>query len=447
MTEISRERIGIRRAGYGRAALLAIALAACGEDEVRLPGERLSILQLGSELRADPELADLAVQLPKPYRNADWPQAGGNAAHAMYHLEAGSGSGALTPIWRASIGSGASSSNRLLAEPIIADGLVYTMDSGDTVRAFSISGGAQVWSVSLDSGPDDDSLFGGGVAVAEGKVFVTTPFAKVIALDAKSGNLLWTAKAPAPMRAAPAFSDGRVFAVTIDNQILVLAADDGRELWTNAGIEEAAGLLGGTSPAVSGAVVVAAYTSGEIIAFDVADGNSLWTENLSGKARASAIAALSDIRGRPAIDRDRVIAIGNGGVMAAIDLKTGERYWGASLGGTQSPWVAGDFVYVMTSSSEIVCLTRDEGRIKWVRPLPPFADMEDAEDPIYWAGPVLVGDRLIVAGSSGAALSVSPYTGEVLGKFDLPAGTHLPPVVADGIVYILSDDATLTALR
>jgi outer membrane protein assembly factor BamB len=434
-----------RRFGFGLAALLlAAALGACGSSKVPLPGERVSVLQLNKELSVDPSLTETPVRLPKPYVNKDWPQAGGNQAHAMYHLEAGA---ALKQVWSASIGSSADSANRLLAEPVIADGKVFTLDSESLVRVFDAETGKRIWENDLTPDTDDDDLFGGGIAVAEGKVFVTTPFAKVIALDETSGKKVWEVDAPSPMRAPPSVSDGRLFTVTIDNQLVVYATDDGRRLWSNTGVEEAAGFLGGATPAVLGDVVVGAYTSGDLLAFDVVTGRTIWSDNLAGRQGGNAVAALTDIRGRPVIDRDRVIAIGNGGVMAAIDLHRGGRIWDNGIGGTQQPWAAGDFVYVVTSGSEVICLTREDGRIKWVVSLPPFEDMEDKEDPIYWSGPVLVSDRLLVTGSNGMALAFSPYTGKLLGKQMLPDRSHLPPVVANKTVYILSDDADLIALR
>jgi len=437
---------GLRRGGAMLAAVIILAvLAGCGSNKVPLPGERVSVLQLNKELTVDPTLGETAVRLPKPYVDPDWPQAGGNQAHAMYHLEAGTG--ALKQIWRASIGSGSDSSNRLLAAPVVADGKVFTLDSQSLVRVFDAETGKRVWEVDLTPDTDDDNLFGGGIAVAEGKVFVTTPFAKVIALDEKTGKKAWQAHAPSPMRAPPAVSDGRLFTVTIDNELVVYATDDGRRLWSNTGVEEAAGLLGGATPAVLGNVVVAAYTSGDLLAFDAETGRSLWSDNLAGRTGGSAVAALTDIRGRPVIDRDRVIAIGNGGVMAEIDLHRGGRIWDNGLGGTQQPWAAGDFIYVLTSGGEVVCLTREEGRIKWIQSLPPFEDMANNDGPIYWTGPVLVSDRLLVTGSNGMAVAISPYTGNVLGKQTLPDGSHLPPVVANKTIYILSDDAELIALR
>ncbi|WP_119302755.1 PQQ-like beta-propeller repeat protein [Dongia deserti] len=424
-------------------------LGGCGwfgdSEKPPLPGERVSALQLNRQLNVDPELAGTDVILPEPYVNNAWAQAGGNQTHAMYHLKANSG--ALQQVWSVDIGASASSDNRLLAEPIVADGVVYAMDANSIVSALDAASGRQIWRKDLTPDDEDDDLFGGGIAWSEAGVVISTPFARVFLLDAKTGEVKWEATAPAPMRSAPAVSDGRVFVITIDNQLLVYALDDGRKLWSNAGVEEAAGLLGGTTPAVDGDIVIAAYTSGELLAFDVTDGRSIWTESLAGGARGNAIATLTDIRGRPVIDRDFVVAIGNGGVMAAIDKERGGRVWDNGLGGTQMPWVAGDFVFVLTNDSEVVCLSRQDGRIKWITALPQFENPQEKEDRIYWSGPVLVSDRLLVTGSSGMAVALSPYDGSIIGKQTLPDSSHLPPVVANETIYILSDDARLIALK
>ena len=135
------------------------------------------------------------------------------------------------------------------------------------------------------------------------------------------------------------------------------------------------------------------------------------------------------------------------GTMAAINVKTGARDWDANFGGSQSPWVGGDYIFVLTSDQELLCVTRQEGRLRWVTGLPKYVDPQDPTVPILWQGPVLAGNRLILTGTHGKALAVSPYTGKLMGEIDLPAPTHLPPVVAKGTLYILSDNAALTALR
>lgn len=435
-----------------RIAFLTFApalLAGCGwfgeSEKPPLPGTRISVMELNRSLTVDPSLADIKVQLPAPHANAEWPQPGGNQTHAMYHLQVNSE--VLSEAWSVDIGSGSSDDNRLLAEPVVMNGSVFVMDADAVVSAYDASTGARLWQQEVTPEEEDDDLFGGGVAAAEGKVIVTTPYAELIALDAGSGAVLWRVKTPSPVRSGPAISDGRIFAVTIDNQFIVHALEDGRRLWSNAGVEEAAGFLGGSTPAVDGTLAVAAYTSGDLLAFDVTSGANLWSESLAGGARGDAVATLTDIRGRPVIDRELVIAIGNGGIMAAMDAQFGGRVWSIGVGGTQSPWVAGDYIYVVGNQNEVLCVTRQDGRIKWIKSLPFFEDPEDKEDPIYWSGPVLVGDRLLVLGSNGYALSLSPYDGELLGTQQIPGGAHVPPVVADGAVYILTDDARLIALR
>ena len=66
---------------------------------------------------------------------------------------------------------------------------------------------------------------------------------------------------------------------------------------------------------------------------------------------------------------------------------------------------------------------------------------------IIWAGPVLVSDKLIVTASNGYAEAISPYDGKLTGRVEIPDGTILAPVVANGILYIYTSSAELVALR
>jgi outer membrane protein assembly factor BamB len=135
--------------------------------------------------------------------------------------------------------------------------------------------------------------------------------------------------------------------------------------------------------------------------------------------------------------------------MVSIDLRTGERVWERDLASLQSPWVAGDFVYVVTVDAEVVCLSRNDGRIRWVQPLARYRDPESkgSKGPIAWFGPVLAGDRLVLLSSNSDAVSISPYTGDILGQLRLGNAAVVGPVVAEGVLYILTDDAKLTALK
>ena len=415
-----------------------------GKAAKPLPGTRISVLALQRQLEPDPRLADLAVSLPRPRTNADWPQAGGVANHAMHHLAA---KGALVPLWSVDIGEGSGDDTQLLSQPVIAGGRVYTMDSEALVRAQGVETGDLLWRRKLESKGEEEGVLGGGLAVAGGRLFATTGFGDVIALDAASGEEIWRRSVTGPIRAAPTVYGRRVFVITITNELHVIDAGDGRVLWTHAGLIETAGLMGAASAAVDGSVVVVPFSSGEIVALRVENARQVWADSLTAVDRLDPISSLAHIRGRPVIDRGRVFVTSNSGRTVAIDLRTGSRLWERPIGSVHGPWVAGEFIFILSNNGELACLSRRTGGIRWVRQLQRFEDEEEREDPIYWSGPVLAGDRLIVAGSNREVWSVSPYTGKLLGRIKAPGPVYIAPAVANETVFLLTEDAELVALR
>ncbi|MDE1988049.1 MAG: PQQ-like beta-propeller repeat protein [Alphaproteobacteria bacterium] len=435
-----------------------------GPSKSKLKGQRISIMATDESLKPDPTLKDTPVILPPPYLNKNWPEPGGYADNAMYHLEA---PGPLKEIWDVDAGAGSDSDARVTAPPVVADGRVYTLDARARVFAFNAETGEEIWHASVappghqsvlnmlslglfgtDTNVDPTKGFGGGVAYDDGRLFVSTGFGDVLALDPATGKVLWRVSVGVPIVNAPVANGGRVFVSSQDNHFHAFAESNGRELWDHQGITESAGILESTSAAVAGEFVIAPYTSGEIYALRVQNGRPAWNDMLTRSGNLTALTEIDDIAGRPVVDRDLVFAISHSGVMAAIQLGTGDRQWSRDIGGIQTPWTAGDFIYVVTTDSQLMCLTRKEGRVKWIHQLPRWTDPGDtSSNPIVWSGPVLVSNRLILVSSHSTAVSISPYTGELLGQVDIPDGAYIAPVVANGTLYILTNEAELVALR
>ena len=443
----------------GRSALPAylacfvalFTLSACelpdwlGENEKPpLPGERISILQLDKALEPDAAIADLDVRLPRPWRNPDWPHAAGFANHAMHHLEVGED---LRRAWKIDIGEGSGSESKLLSRPVVVDGRIIAMDAEATVSAYQAENGTRLWRRELTPEGEDEGVIGGGVGVDDGVVYVTTGYGYVHALNVETGKSIWVRRIGTPIRGAPTAIGGRVFVITYDNQLHALSTADGRSLWNHAGIPEDAGLIGAPSVAVAGGLVVVPYSSGELFALRLENGRRVWGDQLIRTRRLAPLSNMSEIRGSPVIDRDMVLAISFSGRIAAIDLRSGRRLWDRDIAGMETPWVAGDFIFLVTAQAEVVCLARKSGRIRWVAQLPRYENDEEKLDPIHWSGPVLASDRLILVSSEGYAVAVSPYSGRTLGRIELPEGALIAPVVADGSIYVLSDDGELIALR
>jgi len=456
---IKSQRIKFQRIQFQRFAVLpvmfaaAVALSSCdtvsgwftSEDRDKLPGTRISVLALERELRPNAEAVDTQIILPRPEDTVVWPGAGGLSHHAMHHLVIGDSPRRL---WTVNAGEGSGLRNRNFAEPIVADGRLYTMDANGVVTSFDAATGQRGWRVRTAPKTEKNNRFlGGALAIDSGRIFATSGAAQVIALDAATGKEIWRAPVETPIRAAPTVNAGRVFVVTIENEVVALAADTGRKLWSYAGSPTPTILLGGAAPAVDGGVVVATLSSGELVALRSDNGTQLWNETVVAVRRTEAAASLPDITARAVIDRGRVYAVGQSGVMAAVDLRTGRRLWDVPVAGIYAPWIAGDFLFAITLDSEAICIDARSGRILWVTQLPRFEDERARKDRIVWAGPALASDRLILVSNNGEALALSPYSGAVLGRIELDSGSGLAPVFANGTMYLLDDDGDLSAYR
>lgn len=414
------------------------------KEKEKLTGERISVMSADRTLEPDARIADLQVRLPRPYVNDDWPQSGGYPSHAMHHLSLGT---VPRVAWRVNIGSGTDRDYRLPSPPVVGDGRLYAIDSKSRVSAYGLDDGRRVWGVDLTPKGAGSGALGGGIAYDSGKLYVATGYGEVVALEAASGRPLWKHTLAAPARVPPSVEAGRVMVISHDNLLTTLDGETGVVAWTYTSVTEGAGILGAGNPAAEEGFVIAPFASGDLVALRTDTGRVAWSDSLIRTTRVSSIATINDIAAAPVIDRGRVYAVGHAGRMVALDIRSGDRIWEQSIGGVQQPWIAGDFIFVLTLDGDLACLSRRDGRIRWVTGLERWENPKQKKDPIVWFGPVLASDRLIVVSNRGRALSLSPYTGDILGAIPLADRASRPPIVAEGMLFILTDDASIVAMK
>ena len=437
-----------------------------GRDRPGTPtvGTRIPVLGTEGRIEADPLLAAIPVTVPAPVANTDWAQPGGNASKTMYHVALGD---APRQVWSVSIGNGNSFRTRLVSEPVVADGRVYTIDTLARVRAFNIETGAELWmhQVRAENSPPE-ALFGGGVTYDGGRIYVTNGAGDAAALDAATGARVWMVKPGGPLRGAPTVAGDTVYMLSQDSQLYALNATNGELRWQGAGSFELAGVFGSAAPAFAQSTLVAGYASGELTAYRYENGNVVWQDALARTGISTSVGQLSDIDADPVIDNGRVFAIGQGGRMVAVELITGQRAWEINIGGLSTPWVAGDWVFVITDKAQLLAVARSSGRIRWISQLPGFRHPEEqrtpsradivagrtatvrpGRDPIFWRGPVLAGNRLILTSSTGNIIFASPVDGSVQTTVEHRAPISLPPIVSNNTLIVLDDEGRLTAWR
>ena len=434
----------------GTVPILAAALlllAGCGPNEVILPGERLDVSAAldGAPEAAAPE-GPRPIALPAQVAHPEWTHKAGAPDHSIQHPALGP---ALRRVWSADLGRAADRRHRITADPVVAGGRVFALDSRARVSAFS-TGGARLWSQSLTPPADGaDDASGGGLAVGAGRLFVTTGFGTLVALDPATGRELWTQDLDAAVTGAPTVVGDTVYAVSRDSRGWALDAATGRIRWQHSGLPSPAGVDGGAAPAIGGRLALFPMNSGELVAAAAEGGTRLWTAPVVGRRLGAAYATLDDITGDPVIVGESIYVGNPSGRTVALDAATGERRWTVEEGAMSPPWVTGGSVFIVTDRNELVRLDAATGQRVWGTPLPYYQRTRPNRRKAAWAhyGPVLAGGRLLVASDDGHLRGFDPVSGRLIATTELPGGASSNPVVAGRTLYVVSQTGRLHAYR
>ncbi len=442
---------------FVKLALVGLVLAACDQDVI-LPGERFAVrtpLADSVPVEGQPAPVDApaqplnearAIGLPAMVSNAEWTERGGSATHNGPH---GQLSAQPALAWSVKIGAGNSRRNRITAAPVVAGGAVFAMDALTHVSAVSLAGGL-LWQADITAAFDrGGQQSGGGLAVGGGRVFATTGYGEVVALDASTGGVLWRHRMGSPASGAPGLGGGKVFVMSVDGTGWALDAASGKEMWTLPAAENLLGSDTGASPAVTGANVIFPFAVGVMAASQRETGASLWQAAITGNRLGRAYANSGVITGDPVVTGGVVYVGTQAGRTGAFREDTGEMLWTAEEGAVNPPLVVGGSVFVVNDEDKLIRLDASTGARIWAVPMPYFtASRPKRYAQIYTHfGPVLAGGRLVTVSSDGLIRQFDPATGAVVGQTALPGGAAASPALAAGMMFIVNGQGQLLAFR
>jgi outer membrane protein assembly factor BamB len=459
-------RVGIRQGALAVAVFMTFGVALSGCQVLRAPaalfdfkkkdntriatGQRIPVLEQNVALIPAAALKGVDFSLPAPQPQADWPTPGGNPEQSIEHVDAGAN---FQIAWRRNIGAGDSTGQGFLysnikyitAAPVVGDGRLYILDGRSELSALDPKTGHEIWRTDIANhrGAGREG-FGGGVAYGDGRVYVTSGFRFVDAYDARTGKLIWRTPTAAPVHGAPTVAGDKLYVVDVSDQLQTFDTKTGQSLWTYQALDESARMLISSSPAVSGDEVIAPFASGELVGLNAANGNDLWNDVLSLTNRNNALSEIRDIAGRPVISKGLVYAGSHSGIVAAVDIRTGQRAWSLPTAAITTPWAAGDVVYVVDQQGRVICIARDSGQIYWIRGL---NDGIRKKFRAVYSGPILASNHLVLVSSKGVALALDPKTGATLKTLRLGSPAFVTPIAVDGLIYVVTNTGDLIAIR
>ncbi len=436
-------------------ALLGIAiltvLSACEREDAILPGEREDIREALDEDgtvvdNQGSENQNLSLSLAATQANTDWQQSIASPETRTAH-PALSSSPQLA--WSVAIGAGDSRKNRITADPVVVNGRVFTLDAEARVSAVSTSG-QLLWTRDLvpanDSGQD---ATGGGLAYGDGKLFISSGFGLMTALDPETGNEVWQQNLRATGSGKPTVKDGRVYLVAGDDVAWALDTDTGRIEWRLSATPDIQNVMGGPAPAVTDKYVVFAFGSGEIQGAFRKGGLRLWDSQVAGQRKGFSSARIGDITSDPVVVGDRIYVGTHSGRTVALNLGNGARIWTANDGPLNTIWPAGNSIFMVTDRNELVRLNAEDGTRVWAHTLSFFTKNRPRQQTEIFGhyGPIIAGGNLILVSSDERMRLYDPASGAERGIVAIPGGATTNPVVAGNTMYVVTKNGQLLAFR
>lgn len=428
--------------------LAAVGFLTACERQYILEGERFALRAPFSENageaavnRAEP------ISLPAASANADWTHRLGTANARLAHPAFSSG---FEQLWSVPIGQGESRRSRITAEPVASGGLIYTLDSRAMVTAVSTDG-AVAWSRDLTpaGSRNPDAASGGGMTIAGGRLYVSSAFGWLYALDLRSGNVVWSKQFDAPLTAPATVSGDRLFVVAADSTAWAIDANTGKTDWQLQGAPSPASMVGGAAPAVAGDLVLLPTPGGELIAARRDNGQIMWRSVVAGTRVGMAYSSIMDVTGDPVVQGDTVYVGNQSGRVVALDRTDGRQLWATQEAAYGPVWPVGGSVFLMSDRNRLVRLNARDGQMIWSQPLPLFTETRERRRaeifPHY--GPVLAGGRLIVGSGDGVIRSFDPVSGAMTAEVPLRGGAAVSPIVVGGRLYVVTRDGQLVAFR
>ena len=266
----------------------------------------------------------------------------------------------VKPIWSTHANSGVNN-DYLQLGPVAADGHLFMADAEGKVVALDPRTGRVIWRTNtkapLSSGP----------SVGGGLVIVGTADAQVIALNEQTGKMVWQIKASNQVLAAPQISQGRVIITTISGKVSALSAQTGQQLWMYDHGAPTMVLRGGSLPQVVDNKVIVGFSDGKLAAFDLGDGHIIWQQTIAMPQGAAQVQQMVDIIADPVIADGTIYVATYQGKITAVSLQTGQIKWLQTISSYTGLVLGPQQVFVTDAAGSVWAFARSNGQVLWVQ--------------------------------------------------------------------------------
>jgi outer membrane protein assembly factor BamB len=321
----------------------------------------------------------------------------------------------------------------LKIKPALAGDRLYLAEPSGRVLALEASTGKELWSVDLEV------PISGGPGVNDGLLAVGTEEAELILLNAADGSERWRKRVNSEVLSVPAIGRGKVICRTIDGRVSAFSTENGESRWVYDRSVPVLTLRGDGSPVLHEGQVLVGFANGKLVALSLDSGAPNWEALITAPTGRTELERVVDIDADLELVEGTVYAAAYHGQLAAVSEISGIVLWQreiSSHAGLDADWRQ---VFITDEADHIWSLDATNGATLW---------QQKALHARRLTAPVMVDGYLVVGDFDGYLHWFSQYDGQMLARYRVGSDpVRVRPQAHEGILYVLDDDGTLSALR
>jgi outer membrane protein assembly factor BamB len=322
--------------------------------------------------------------------------------------------------------------------PVIKDGTIFTFDTSGVLSAVDLESEKKLWKSRIFKKSFLQNYKTPRIGYGDGRLVVIGGSNQIAAADAVDGEILWSKSISSIPISNPVIGKNLTYVLSDNNKLYAFNSESGDLVFTHSGVSRSTAILGAADPVIIGDYLIVSYSSGEIYALNNKTGEALWSQDLNLNKATNSNFYLNDIDATPLVKDGVIYTIGNGGLMMAIEVKTGNYLWRKNIAGLTDFWGAGDFLFVINNDNKLLAISKKTGGIKWISQLPYLEDEDKIQTKFTYSGLVMAGGKLVISKADGEILIVSPVDGKIEKTFEIGKRISHAPIVIDGKIYLNS---------
>lgn len=351
----------------------------------------------------------------------------------------------------------------LCSMPIITkNGTLLVLDTRGVLHAFNSDSGQSIWSTVSQFVKEEGTIaghlqrymMGGGIAISSDQdvVFVTNGSSHVAAFNVLDGRKIWDISVSSVVRSVPLVHNGTIIVQASNDTVYCIRQNNGKILWTHVGVIRGGDVRSSSSSSMvigrNGDTLILQNTYGEIIVLRIADGSGV--SHFDPQNHDNLIQSSSPVvTYAPILYDGHLYVVSNLGKLISINVTVNQVEWQKNLNLRQPFWIAGDAIYAVNGSGQLLAVRRNDGAVRWVVDLSTGytrgAKIDKEINPRnMFSAPVVVGDAVSVVCYDGVLLGFDITTGRKVLEVPVHTRSSMPIMVHDNSLYIISKDGTIT---